>query len=635
VRVVLQWDGPTLEPLGNLSRTVTIAANDEARVDWRVKAVAPGEAVVRVKALTDEESDAVQMAVPVYVHGLLKMEALTGVLRPDSRSARIQIRVPAERRVADTRLEVRFSPTLAGAMVDALPYLVHYPYGCTEQTLNRFLPTVIVQNILKRMDLDLQSIRTKRTNLNPQELGDDAQRAKQWNRSDRNPVFDEREVQRMVRQGVKALTEMQLSDGGWGWFSGFGERSDPHTTALVVHGLQLARANRVALVPGVLERGIQWLRRYQEEQVRRLKNAPSQTHPYKPYADNRDALVFMVLVDADVLNADMLHFLDRDRNHLSVYAKSLFGLALHKIGERDKLAMILRNIEQYLVEDDENQTAYLKLPESTAWWFWYGSETEANASYLKLLARTAPKSRKASRLVKYLLNNRKHATYWNSTRDTAICIEALAEYLTASGEDQPNLTIEIWIDGQKRKQVHVDRSNLFSFDNTFVLQGDELTSGEHTIELRKAGAGPLYFNAYLTNFTKEDPITRAGLEIKVRRKYYKLVRVDKSVPVSGGRGQVINQRVEKYRRVPLLNLATLKSGDLVEIEVDLELLLGEGIPFLFPQREARPYESSEPHLEIGALRVEAVEALLGGRTRLLVTTLRALQERAPIPAELA
>ena len=57
--------------------------------------------------------------------------------------------------------------------------------------------------------------------------------------------------------------------------------------------------------------------------------------------------------------------------------------------------------------------------------------------------------------------------------------------------------------------------------------------------------------------------------------------------------------------------------------------------FLFPQREVLPYESSEPHLEIGGLRVEAVEALLGGRARLMVTTLRALQERAPIPAGLA
>jgi hypothetical protein len=29
---------------------------------------------------------------------------------------------------------------VAGALVDALPYLVDYPYGCTEQTMSRFLP---------------------------------------------------------------------------------------------------------------------------------------------------------------------------------------------------------------------------------------------------------------------------------------------------------------------------------------------------------------------------------------------------------------------------------------------------------------------------------------------------------------
>ena len=72
-----------------------------------------------------------------------------------------------------------------------------------------------------------------------------------------------------------------------------------------------------------------------------------------------------------------------------------------------------------------------------------------------LLARTSPKDEKASRLVKYLLNNRKHATYWNSTRDTAICIEAMADYLKASGEDTPDMTIEVWLDGKKQKEVKI------------------------------------------------------------------------------------------------------------------------------------------------------------------------------------
>jgi transcription-repair coupling factor (superfamily II helicase) len=69
---------------------------------------------------------------------------------------------------------------------------------------------------------------------------------------------------------------------------------------------------------------------------------------------------------------------------------------------------------------------------------------------------------------------------------------------------------------------------------------------------------------------------------------------------------------------------------------DLETLLErDGESHLYPQKEALPYEESEPHLEIGGLRVEAVEALLSGRVRVIVTTPRALQERVPVPSRLA
>ena len=80
-----------------------------------------------------------------------------------------------------------------------------------------------------------------------------------------NPVFDEDEVHRMAQYGVNRLATMQCADGGWGWFSGWGEYSYPHTTALVVHGLQLAKANGVAVDDNMLERGVQWLQNYQAE----------------------------------------------------------------------------------------------------------------------------------------------------------------------------------------------------------------------------------------------------------------------------------------------------------------------------------------------------------------------------------
>jgi alpha-2-macroglobulin len=428
---------------------------------------------------------------------------------------------------------------------------------------------------------DLAAVRDKRVNLNPQELGDPQVRAAQWQqRPHQNPVFDEAEVDRMAAAGVGRLAEMQVLDGGWGWFSGTGERSWPHTTAVVVHGLQIARESGVEFDTNVLERGIAWLKAYQDEQVKLLKAAeqlgernetePTRRTRHKRQASNIDAFVYMVLVDAGHTDDGMRDYLYRDRTKLSVYAMALFGLALHKEGDDERLATVLRNIEQYLVQDDENETAYLRLPNEGWWWRWYGHETEANAWYLKLLARTDPQGEKTRRLVKYLLNNRKNATYWSSTRDTAYAIEALAEYLEASGETQPDMTVEVWFDGEKRKEVRIDSANLFAFDNQWDVIGEAVEAGARQVELRRKGTGPLYYNAWLTNFTLEDFITRAGLEVKVDSRIYRLHRQDRMTQVAGSDGRPAAQRTERYVREELPNLSSVESGDLVEIELEID-----------------------------------------------------------------
>ena len=200
------------------------------------------------------------------------------------------------------------------------------------------------------MKLDLKEIQKKRTNLNAQEIGDDG-RARQAAGSayERNPVFDEDEVRRMVKDGVERLTEMQCSDGGWGWFSGWGEHSWPHTTALVVHGLQIAQQNDVAL----RARHARTRRRVAEELPGRAGPAAQERRDeaedrarWKEHADDLDAFVYMVLVDAGVKNAEMLDFLYRDRTHLSVYAKAHVRPGAGQAGRaRTSCAMILQNIE--------------------------------------------------------------------------------------------------------------------------------------------------------------------------------------------------------------------------------------------------------------------------------------------------
>ena len=318
---------------------------------------------------------------------------------------------------------------------------------------------------------------------------------------------------------------------------------------------------------------MEWLKRYQALQVKMIKNAPGKVRPWKDHADDLDAFVYMVLTDAKKQTPDMKdmnEFLYRDRTLVSVYAKAMYGLALYNHKEKEKLDMILQNISQFLVQDAENQTAYLKLPENNYWWYWYGSDTEAMAYYLKLLSRTDPKGAVASQMSKYLINNRKHASYWNSTRDTALVIESLADFIKASGESKPDMTVAITLDGKKVKEVKITAENFFSFDNKLVVTGMNVTTGLHKLEFAKTGTGPLYFNAYVTNFTLENPILKAGLEIKVQRQFYKLVEVDKKIHAEGSHGQVLSQKVQKYERQPLSQGAILKSGDLVEVEMEID-----------------------------------------------------------------
>jgi transcription-repair coupling factor (superfamily II helicase) len=71
------------------------------------------------------------------------------------------------------------------------------------------------------------------------------------------------------------------------------------------------------------------------------------------------------------------------------------------------------------------------------------------------------------------------------------------------------------------------------------------------------------------------------------------------------------------------------------VDADIQSILGSDVVALYPQRESLPYEAAEHHFEVSGLRVETLEALLAGRVRVLVTTARALQELADIPAGLA
>ena len=618
VRVVFEHADGLLKLNSPAEQTVLVPADGSTRVDWVATAIAPGKATIRMSAFAAGDSDATEIHVPVNVYGLLKTDSFTGIVRPSDAAGSITVTVPEQRNPEQSRLEVRFSPSLAAALVESLPYLIEYPYGCTEQTLNRFLPAVLVQRTLQKMNISLELAQQQQIMLNsgrtwlgkyPQHWGqppeiqtrdirplpagfgmgsstlakwiqqhiDEDQKSARGLPGTFNPVFSDQQLNVIVSAGVNRLTEMQLSDGGWGWFSGSGEYSSPHTTAQAVHGLTIAAQNDVPILPDVIQRGVQWLQLWQTTQLELLREGDrhradpnyNSKLPYRMSADNLDAFVALVLSEHGAGDVAIRDYLLRDREQLTAYGLALCGLYLHRLQDQPNRDLVIQNLNQFLIRDAANQTAWLQLPEQFSW-YWYGSENEAMAAFLQLKLATTPQDPVLPELVKYLLNNRQHGSRWKSTRDTALVIESLARYIEATGEDSPDMTVEVLVDGQLRRTVQINRENLFGFDGQLVLSGAELTTGQHTVEIRRNGRGPVYFSAWLTNFTKEEQIAAAGLEVRVQRNFFRLERDDQQTDVRGSRGQALRQQTAKYRRIPIDGLTGLPSGTLVEVELVLD-----------------------------------------------------------------
>jgi alpha-2-macroglobulin len=559
----------------HLVATATLKPNGEHRFDWPVRVKQAGMARITAKALTDEESDGMRLAFPVLVHGINKTIAQSGSYRVAQDGERsLSLDLPRDIDPEQTRLEVTLSPSLAGVLLDALPYLAGYPYGCVEQTMSRFYPSVLVKDTLKKMGTDLETIATKRKQMNP---GDLENRFGRW----RSPVFDSEELDRMVRAGLDRIYYLQRNDGGWGWWRE--DDSSPYQTAYVLQGLRAAREAGINVDSGVFERGLNYLQNSTEKELAKPKDQQQlgmlQCQVYAAYI-----LALERRLQSDDLKKWFATIYEQ-RGELNNYGRALLALALQANEQKDEAKTVLRNLLQFVERDDSNETAWVRTPE-TYWWFWWNNDIEANAWALKALVTIDPQNDLAPRLVKWLLNNRRNGYYWRSTRDTALVIAAMTDFMRATGEAAPDYSLVVSVDGRPMKEVKLTKENFFTFDNQLLLSGLQLKPGPHKVALTKQGKGALYYSAYLSYFTKEEDVKGAGNEILVERQYFKLVSNPEVVVKPGffraafGAGHPASQDKpatadghkelrDTYTRVPLKSGDTVASGDKIEVVLKL------------------------------------------------------------------
>ena len=534
------------------SKEIRVPAGDEKRIDWKVRVDRPGSAKTRVAVRGKNYSDAMEKSFVVYDHGIEKFIAKSGKMRGDEISVRLD--VPKKRKKNGTSLVVQVAPSIAVTMLDSLPYLIDFPYGCTEQTMSRFLPAIITAKTLADLGLKPDSIAGRIFG------GIDATVAEKTHPKGKKDLGS---LNRMVDKGLERLYDFQHSDGGWGWWKK-GE-SDHFMSAYVLWGLTLAKNAGVAVNRDALERAFRFLDRELVEEETRFDQQAWMLHALA------DAHVTLKMRKISPFQSTALKNLWRHRSKLNAYTRSLLAVAAFHYGEKEKAEILIENLENGVKIDHAPDASIVQRGEQKSgkgvmatahWgedgihWRWSDGGVEATAFALRALLLIDPENKLVEPVTNWLVKNRRGA-HWSNTRDTAITVLALNDYLQQSGELNADLEYEIFVNGHSIALTKVDdvltAPSIYPVDLKFIR--DE--KNEFQI-VRKQGKGPLYFSIQAKYFSLEEPVTPAGTGIFLRRQYYKLV----------GRPTLLKGQV--YDRIPLNDGDSVLSGERIETLITLE-----------------------------------------------------------------
>ena len=555
-------DAQGLKVLGHIDRSgktvkgkvgpTKVPANGERRIDWQVSVAQTGHAKIRVSAKSPKHGDAMEKSFIIHEHGIEKFLAASGKMRGSE--VTVSLRIPKERKKDSTRLSVQVTPSLAVTMLDALPYLIDYPYGCTEQTLSRFLPAVIVTKTLMDQGLKPGSIRDKVFG------GIEAQHTGKTHPKGKKNIA---ELDAMTRSGLDRLYDFQHSDGGWGWWKK-GD-SDHFMSAYVLWGLSLAKQSGIEVDRNVLKRAYRFLNKELVEAEQQPDLQAWILHALSTYHTT------MKLKRVDRFQGKAFNNLWKHKSRLNAYTRSLLALAAHQYGFKKHARTLIENLENGVIIDKKPDTSIIQrgLKKSqqgvmaTAHWGedgifyrWSNGGVEATAFALRALLTIDPKNKLVEPVMNWLIKNRRGAN-WSNTRDTAIVVLAMNDYLKTSGDLKGGIEYELKVNGKTVTTRKV--KDILLAPSRFEIDLKWIKDGLNTIRLtRTSGEGPLYFATNATFFSLEEPIPAAGSEIFVRRQYYKLV----------GRPTLLKGYV--YDKVPLNDGETVTSGERIETLLTIE-----------------------------------------------------------------
>jgi len=245
----------------------------------------------------------------------------------------------------------------------------------------------------------------------------------------------------------------------------------------------------------------------------------------------------------------------KDREKMSAQGLAWLGLTLAAQG--DSRAREIADKLEHLATSDDTQ-AYWKSSYDYLMEFEFDDAPETTALAVKLISQVDPDSPLLPKAVIWLVDHRGDGYYWFSTKQTAMVIYGLTDYLKSGQELNADFTADIMVNGKPvltHKFTKADAMNGVSA--SIQLTPDQLAPGENRIQIKKNGTGRVYWLARGEYYSTEKKLIQTNkLSLNITRDYYRLA----PSTVAGNEGEKIVYSLE-----PLSG--TLQPGDVIAVRI--------------------------------------------------------------------
>lgn len=576
-RLMKNPEGETPNPINVRSFEVDSMGNSQ--VSWRLNIPEGIQAVqYTVTAKAGDFSDGEQNVLPVLTNRMLVTETIPMWVRSNQTKTFTldKLKNTSSTTLKHHKFTLEITSNPAWYAVQALPYLMEYPYECNEQTFSKYYANTLASHIANS-NSRIQDVFKQWANSDAlasnleknQELKSLLIQETPWLRDAQSESEQKKRIallfnlNKMKNEQATALNKLkqnQKSSGAWPWFNG-GPDSRFVTQHIIAGMGHLKQLSVASVTLGEEQRILKNALRY-------LDNEFIKEYRYmKRHATN---------INDDHLSQTQIHYLYmrsffkdiKTSNHVDeiiayykgqthqywkskgLYSQGMLALIMHRNDDTKTSEKILRALEENSITSEELGMYWKK---NTNSWYWYQAPIETQALLIEAFAEIHPKDVEIIDNLKVWLLKNKQTSQWKTTKATSEAVYALL----LQGSDWLSVTdaVDVLVGGEKIDPSKLENVKVEAGTGYYktVWNASEVKPNMAEVQISKKGNGIAWGAMFWQYFEDLDKITSAETPLKLKKKLFLKKNTDT--------GEEISEITSK---------TDLKVGDLVRVRIELK-----------------------------------------------------------------